>query len=179
MFRIFVVISFLFFLNACQNESNKGELLAENIEYQVEIGSPIQQDYDNNWLKSDVRKAFLEDVLNKAKNHKLPVYYYLSDTLIPMEKEYLADLFHHVDTEYIETESEDLKQIIYEENLEIDAIVKLKFLEQWYFNSSTNVFTKKVLAICPMVEKFKDANESLGFKGLFWIYLEDPRAKKN
>ena len=172
--RYNLIVSFLslFFVFSCQNKSDKGKLLIDKIEYPVEIGNPIQKDFTINSLSSETRKYFLENILNKAKNHQLPVYYYMTDTLVPMEKEYLDYLFHHVDTDYVEGENEDLQQVIYSVDLNIDEIVKLKFLEQWYFNENTNEFTKKVLAICPMVEKFKDANESLGFKGLFWIYLD-------
>jgi len=157
-------------MSACSGPMSESDRLTNQIEYAVEIGNPVEVEYSQNWLSKEKRIEFLTDILEKVKKQELPLYYYISDTLIPMEKDYMDDLFHHVDTEYVLVDEEYLK-IPIEENLDVDGIVKLKFLEQWYFNSSSNEFTKKVVAICPMVERYKNDKEILGYKGLFWIYL--------
>jgi len=166
----YVALVFLVFFSACVTQMDEGNRLVDQVEYAVEIGNPIEQEYDANWLTKEKRAGFLTNVFDKVKNGELPVYYYIPDTLIPMEKEYLDDLFHHVDTEFVMVDDEYVAVPI-EENLDVDAVVKLKFLEQWYFDEKTNDFTKKVIAICPMMERYKNDREVLGYKGLFWIYL--------
>lgn len=160
----------LLIMNGCLSKKDDGTLLSDQMEYAVEIGNPVEVEYSKDWLDKASRKEFLTKLLAKVQNGDLPVYYYIPDTLIPMEKEYIADLFHHVDTEFVMVE-EEYVPVAYEENLDLDAIVKLKFLEQWYYNDRKNTFTKKVLAICPMLERYKNDKEILGYKGLFWIYL--------
>jgi hypothetical protein len=167
---LFVALVIVTVLGACSSPSNYGDELVNEIEYTVEIGNPVEQEYSSNWLTKEKRSGFLGDLFDKVKSGELPVYYYMPDTLIPMGKEYLDDLFHHVDTEFVEVDDEYVPVEI-EENLDVDAVVKLKFLEQWYFNESSNEFTKKVIAICPMVERYKNDKEILGYVGLFWIYL--------
>lgn len=157
-------------LSACSSQTNKGDTLINQIEYAVTIGNPVEQEYSDNWLSKEKRTGFLTDLFEKIKSGDLPVFYYIPDTMIPIGKEYLDDLFHHVDTEFVMVDEEYIAVPI-EENLDVDAIVKLKFLEQWYFNKKTNEFTKKVIAICPMKERYKNDKEILGYSGLFWVYL--------
>lgn len=163
------IIACLAVLTSCSNDEIEGAMVSDNMEYWVEIGTPIE----NEGLKlgQKERAVLLEDLLSKARNKDLPVYYYLSDTLIPLEDEFLEEIFHHVDTEYVQNDQMLYDAIPIENELDMDAIVKLKFLEQWYFNEKTNVFIKKVKAICPMVEVYKNEKEILGYKGLFWIGL--------
>ncbi len=170
LLRICAVAATFLFLYSCSPKLSLDDMIIDQVEYAVEIGNPVEIEYSDNWLTKENRKAFLTDLFDKVKAGELPVYYYISDTIIPMEKSYLDDLFHHVDTEYVLVDQEYLK-IPIEEHLDLDAVVKLKFLEQWYFNKKSNTFTKKVLAICPMVERYKNDREVLGYKGLFWIYL--------
>lgn len=170
VFKAGILWALLTIFSACSSSSFSGDMLTDQIEYAVEIGNPVELEYDVNWLSKDKRTSFLSDLLGKVKSGELPAYYYFSDTLIRMEKEYLDDLFHHVDTEYVLVDEEYIK-IPIEEELDVDAIVKLKFMEQWYFDSSSNQFSKKVIAVCPMIERFKNEKEILGYQGLFWIYL--------
>lgn len=170
-FYFFILVTLL----SCGRSEPSGDLLKDNIDYWVEIGNAAEQYMDKNWLSAENRKSLVSDLLSKAKNRELPVFYYMDDTLMYMEDEYLQYLFHHVDTEYVQV-NEDYKVITYEENLDADAIVRLKFREKWYWDESKNEFSKKVIAICPMIERYKNANEILGYTGLFWIYL-DPEFK--
>lgn len=166
---LFLILAMSF---SCTSEKNNSEnLLTDNIEYWVEIGTPIAEEYDKNWLDKSNRENFLKDILAKARNRDLPVYYYMPDTLILLEDDNLEMIFSSVDTVYIENSSGEIEPVPIANELDIDAIVKLKFLEQWYFNKKTNEFVKKVKAICPMVEVYKNEKEILGYKGLFWIYL--------
>ncbi|MFT6746786.1 MAG: hypothetical protein ACJAZ2_001130 [Glaciecola sp.] len=167
---VYFAFTLSLFLGACSSPMNTGGILVDEIEYAVEIGNPIEQEYSSNWLTKEKRLGFLTHIFDKVKSGELPVYYYITDTMILMEKEYLEDLFHHVDTEYIEVDEKYIKVPIVED-LDLDAVVKLKFLEQWYFDESNNSFYKKVIAICPMMERYKNDKEILGYTGLFWIYL--------
>ena len=166
----FVFLLFLAF-SCSEDKNNNDNLLAENIEYWVEIGDPVTEEYDQNWLEKATRKSFLEDLLAKVKNRELTAYYYMPDTLIQLEDENLDLIFGSTDTSYFENEFGKVEPVAINNELDLDAIVKLKFIEQWFFNKKTNEFTKKVKAICPMVEVYKNEKEILGYKGLFWIYL--------
>lgn len=168
--RTVVLLIVLIFAGCSPKESLPGEQLTDSIDYWVPIGNPVVEEYDANWLDKTERKAFLEDVLEKARTGRLPVYYYMPDTLMPIPTNELEYIFEHVDTEYVENGLQyDVVPIV--ERLDIDAITRVKFREQWYWDESANQFHKKVLAICPMVERYKNMEEILGYRGLFWIYL--------
>lgn len=165
---LFLMVALLF---RCESKEDKGVQLSDSMEYWVEIGNPIAEEYKENWLAEEQRQDFLEMILKKARSRELPTYYYLSDTMIPMDDENLELIFHQTDTEYIENEQGEIEEIAFENELDLISVVRLKFLEQWYFNENTNQFKKEVIAICPMVEVYKNEKEILGYKGLFWIYL--------
>lgn len=175
MSRFFLLFFFVSLFFGCQNSDSKENLISSQIEYWVEIGNPVAEEYDRNWLNKDKRLDFLKDILKKAKHKELPVYYYMPDTLIPLEDENLDMIFQRTDTIFIENEFGEVAPVPIREELDLDAIVRLKFLEQWYFNKRTNEFTKKVKAISPMVEVYKNEKEILGYKGLFWIYLNQEK----
>jgi len=162
-------------LASCTNQSNcsdAGKLLTNQIDYWVSVGSPVNDNLEDESLPSESREWLIDDLLQKAKDRELPVYYYLNDTLIPMDSADLAYVFFHVDTEYVEINGQ-YQKIPIEEKLDVDRITKFKFREQWYFNSKTNELTKKVIAVCPMVVRYKNVEEVMGYKGLFWIYLNN------
>lgn len=165
------ILAIVLGLSSCSSTEYSGDVLTQQIEYAVPIGNPVVEEYDPNWLNKEVRSDFLKDLLDKVKDGELQPYYYFSDTLIPMEKMYVDEIFFRVDTEYVEV-GDEIMPVPIEESLDLDAIVKLKFMERWYYNSSSNEFFKKVIAVCPMVERYKNEKEILGYQGLFWIYLD-------
>ena len=161
---------------ACQAEKPSGALIHEQIDYWVDIGNPTSSTQDHNWMDVSNRKNLIESLLSKARSGALPVYYYMDDTLMEMERSYLEYLFHHVDSEFVDLGNGEFQIVEYEEELNPEAIVRLKFREKWYWDEGSNTFSKKVIAICPMIERYKNVNEVLGYSGLFWIYL-DPALK--
>lgn len=168
--RYWVILCLIGMFSCSDDAHYPGEMLTKKIDYWVPIGNPVVKEYDMNWLKKENRLSFLEDILDKARNGVLPTYYYMPDTLMPMTANELEYIFHHVDTEYVE-DGLEYTAVPIENNLDIDAITRLKFREQWYWDESNNQFYKKVIAICPMVERYKNMEEILGYRGLFWIYL--------
>lgn len=169
----YIIFLLFFTFWACEHSDSNdlGEKLGPEIDYWVPIGDPTTSEYQSTELPEEKRAWLVHTILEKAKNQELPVYYYLNDTLMPMDSAYLAYLFHHVDTEYID-DGEDLKPVAITETLAEESISRFKFREQWYFNEKTNVFTKKVIAVCPMRKKYKNMEEVLGYVGLFWVYLD-------
>ena len=175
MTRYFLLF-FISLLAACEWGAPSGDLLHDKIDYWVEIGNPSEYTSDPNWLNADARKELITDLLHKARSGALPVFYYMDDTLMAMEQSYLDELFHRVDSEFVDLGNGEYQVVKFEEKLNPDAIVRLKFREQWYWDKSNNTFHKKVIAICPMIERYKNLEEILGYTGLFWIYL-DPEMK--
>ncbi len=169
--RYFVFVICLVFAFGCGHDCMPGKELTKSIEYWVDIGSPSELEPGLSSLPPVTRKEFLEKLLSKVQKEEIAVFYYMSDTMMVMDKENVQNIFHSVDTEYIEMEHLEVQAVVIENDLDIDAIVKLKFLEEWYFEQSTNTFSKKVVAVCPMVEVLRNENEVLGYKGLFWIPL--------
>lgn len=54
-------------------------------------------------------------------------------------------------------------------DLQLSDISKVRFLEEWYLNEETGLVTKKVIAMCPMLESYTESGELRGHLPLFWI----------
>lgn len=149
---------------------NRGEILTERIQYDVTIISPEQ---DLEWwvqnLENNKREKLVKSIIDASKLGEHKVYDVITN------KELTTDEI---------TERSRRKQLMtlqrsyapYEEydtlvinDMELSDISKVRFLEEWYLNEETGLVTKKVIAICPMLESYTEAGELRGHLPLYWI----------
>ncbi len=172
MFKVLTIFGFLI-LMGCGNSTGEvsvGDKLGV-VESKTNIGDPSAEMYEDSWLPMDVRKDMLEDLLSKVKSRELKVFDFLPGELIPMQDSVLDDIFHHIDTEYVEDEFGYLEPIEIEETLDASGIVYLKFKEELYYDKSTGGFDKRVKYVCPMEQVYDEDGTIRGYRGLFWIKL--------
>tara|TARA_B110000211_G_C14078923_1_gene553526 strand:+ start:149 stop:673 length:525 start_codon:yes stop_codon:yes gene_type:complete len=165
-----LLISYLFIScdSGDNNVSKKGELIG-SIESKAMIGDLTAEEYEPSWLNVENRKEMIADWFDKIRNGKQEVFEYFPDTLIPLSIEDLKYQFHHIDTEYIELSVYEMDTIIFEEKIDLDGIVYLKFKEDLYYDKSTGAFSKVVKYVCPMEKTYNEDGSLRGYKGLFWV----------
>lgn len=173
--RYFVPFIVLFLMIGCTSESSEnlktGELVGL-IESKSFIGDLTEEEYDPTWLDVSNRKEMLSDWFDKIKEGEFEVFAYLIDTMIPLTEEELAFAFHSVDTEFVALSAYETDTIPYENHLDLDGIVSLKFKEELYYDDSRGVFDKKVKYVCPMEKVFNHDGTTRGYKGLFWVKVD-------
>lgn len=168
---LFFCIATMFFSMSCG--SKKGDILTERIQYDVTIISP-EKDLD--WwvqnLENNKRETLVKTIMDQSKNGKHKVYDVISfKELTPQE---IEDRSHQrqlmtLQREYAPYEEYDTLVV---REIDLSDISKVRFLEEWYLNEETGLVTKKVLAICPMLESYTESGELRGHLPLYWISFQ-------
>jgi hypothetical protein len=141
------------------------------VESKTILGDPSAEIYEDSWLPADTRKQMLEDLFEKVKKREFDVFEFLPGELSPMSDSDLEYILHHVDTEYVESQSGEISLVEIEEVFDVSGIVYLKFKEELYYDKFTGGFEKKVKYVCPMEQIYNEDGTVRGYRGVFWIKL--------
>jgi len=167
---ILVVLS-IFLMTSCGNK--KGDLLTERVQYDVTIKTP---EVDLDWwvqnLEGPKREKLVQSIINSANDGKLKIYDVMSNKLIPVAELKARSTRTELLTlqrSYAPYENYDT---VVKRELQLSDISRLRFLEEWYLNEETGFITKKVIAICPLVESYTEQGELRGYNPLFWLSFE-------
>ena len=154
------------------SDKNK-KLLTERIQYDVIIKTP---DPAFDWwvqnIEGSKRESFVKTFLDLAGSGKVKVYDYFNEPLTP---EQVKAMRSKTDTVRIidEENSNSIRDTIVKDELNIQEVTKVRFLEEWYFDEKKLGFDKKVVGVMLMRENYGDSLELRGYSPLFWIYFDD------
>lgn len=151
---------------------SKGDLLTERIQYDVTINSPEQ---DLGWwvqnLEAAKREKLVKVIINSAKSGDHKLYDVITNKQLALEE--IKD--RGTRTEIMTLQKPNPPYESYDtlvtRDLQLSDISKVRFLEEWYLNEESGMITKKVIAICPMVESYTESGELRGHLPLYWISL--------
>lgn len=170
-FQLFISILFLMVLFACAGNSNKQQILAEKIQYDVPVisGDP-QLDWWINNIEGSKREPFLQRIMEAAGKGEVRVCDYFNNPLTPGQilangSDTIYQTLVRNSPPYEEFDTMIVKSITYRD------IVKIRFLEEWKWNPRTLEIQKKIIGIGPVIQK-EIAGESFN-QLLFWIYLDE------
>lgn len=175
----FFLLAPAFIAFACAKSNNADKNITKRIQYDVVIEKP-QPDYDW-WVQNidgQMRELTLKNIMQQALDGNVKIYDFFSYK--PIKPADLKKIIREVDTISVESPEppHNLVDSVMVKELKISDIKKLRFLEEWYMNEKTLVFTKKVLAICPMVEKHDEKGEIFGYQPLFWVFFDKKYPKE-
>lgn len=170
-----LLFTLIFALNACKTDSvSDKNKVTERILYDVTI---VNKDQDFDWWVQNIegaqREKLLSDIFGAIESGKVQAYDYITNK--PLSKKEIDALLKRTDTISFESPAppyEIIDSVITTE-LNKKDIEKIRFLEEWYMDSSTLAFSKKVVGICPMIAKYGDNNEFRGYMPLFWIFFDE------
>lgn len=173
----FLIISLFFSLFSCSNKKgSEGKLvLTERIQYPVFIKSPYEEETD--WWRENMegpkREKFVNIILDAALSGKVKAYDYITDE--PLTKEQVNAIFIKSDTMMLTRTAPpyDEYDSVITHKLDRKYIHRITFLEEWYFDEENFKMEKKVMGIAPAMTSYGDSAEIIGYKPLFWIYLDD------
>jgi len=148
----------------------KGPVLTERIQYDVTVTSPEK---DLEWwiqnLDNNKREILVKSLIAASKSGKNKVYDVLTNkemTPEQIEERCKQKELMTLTREYPPYEEFDS---LVTNDLQLSDISKVRFLEEWYLNEETGLVTKKVIAMCPMLESYTESGELRGHLPLFWI----------
>lgn len=172
-----IFITSLIFIFSCgeKKESTDGKdtkVLTERIQYDVLIKTP-DQDFD--WwvqnIEGSKRESFVKTFLDLASSGKVKTYDYLN---LPLSKHQIDSILVRYDTiTNIDPRTNVATRVPVKEELNIQQITKVRFLEEWNFDEKKLNFDKKVVGLMLMKENYGDSTELRGYSPLFWIYFDD------
>lgn len=177
---LFLIILFAF-LACAPKQAEKGELVTERIQYDVNIISPDSENpkwwADN--LEGSKREAFVNKIIEVALSGKVKLYNPFDDAVMTVDD--LRNMLHRVDTVVVKDSEPPYldKDTIVTKNISNSDINMIRYLEEWYMDSKTLKIEKKILGICPLIPYFTSSGEYLGKKPLFWIYFDEKYPLKN
>jgi len=123
-------------------------------------------------IEGSKRESFVKTFLDLAGSGKVKVYDYFNEPLTP---EQVKAMRSKTDTVRIidEENSNSIRDTIVKDELNIQEVTKVRFLEEWYFDEKKLGFDKKVVGVMLMRENYGDSLELRGYSPLFWIYFDD------
>lgn len=171
------------------SQENDKQLITEQIKYSVNIKkkniecsdkSPINIEKTEEWWDENIedskQRKLLNLLLNKLRSGELKAYKpsLCNDTSCVMSLQEIENVLYDTVTIFVETEvSDSLAPTIVGVPKDLDDLIGLGFVEEWYFDDKKNQFIKKVNAIS-IQEKSLDHNGNYcGYKTLFYIWLNN------
>lgn len=169
-FLILITPFILFF--SCNNKKNDKKLITERIQYDVNIKSP-DPNYD--WwvqnLEGPNRESFVKSILNAAYKGELKAFDIFHNPLSVKELKAIGNRTDTITGTSPYPPYNDTIMVIKQE-LDLQRITRVRFLEEWRMDENTLQFDKKVLGISPIMESYDDQGNLRGYMPLFWIYLD-------
>ena len=149
--------------------------LAEKIVYKVNIRDAENPDNSNIYGNIDEtqRIFYLNNLLEAVKSGKIKAYGD-EDFLFELSIEELDNIMTIRDTAYVPNPDNPSEQMMVavEEDISVEEITALNFIEQWSFDKNTMQTVKKVIAVAPLLElmvETEKGGEAIGHKILFWV----------
>lgn len=168
------------FATSCRKGDSAGKnLVSKRIQYDVTIHN---SDPDMDWWVQNIegsnREKLVKDIIRQVTAGEVKAYDFL--TCKPYTPEEIKNMMKRVDSISVErsTPPYDLVDTVMITEIRLSDITKLRFLEEWSMNEKTLAFTKKVMGICPLVERRTDSGELRGYRPLFWVFFDDKYPKE-
>lgn len=79
------------------------------------------------------------------------------------------------DTIYIENEFGTTVPQLIVNSFEPSSVKRIRLKEDWIFHNGRSTLEKRIIGICPVMEKFDENGEYKGEMPLFWIYFPSVR----
>ncbi len=171
---LFVVICPLVFMVSChQPAMDKMTLITERIQYDVDIKSP---DPDFDWwvqnIEGSKREVFIRQVMEAAYEGKVRTFSYFNEPLTPRQ---VREIGFQSDTLTFQraVPPYDFYDTVVERRINFQDITRFRFLEEWYMDPKSFGITKKVVGIAPVLRRYTENGEWMGYMPLFWIYFDE------
>ena len=178
-FVLGLVLIALIGFTSCKNgtKSTQSRIVFDTVTYSVNIFNP---ELNNSWdrytdgnIETSKRKAFLEPLFKDIDSGRIEVYDY--KTFAAITKEAVKNIV--TTEEKITLPSKENPEVMevktIRNKISLSDITSIIFKEVWTLDTVNRTFSKKVIAFCPVLNKYRidstGANVLYGNTPLFWI----------
>lgn len=166
-----IICALALFLS-CNTKKDQKKLVTERIQYDVNIKSP-DPSYD--WwiqnLEGPAREGFVKNILNAAYKGDLKCYDIFHNPLSVNDVKAIGNRTDTITGTSPYPPYNDTVMVTKQE-LDLQRITRVRFLEEWRMDENNLQFDKKVLGISPIIESYDDQGNLRGYMPLFWVYLD-------
>jgi len=169
---ILIGVALLTAWSCSRSDKDARTLITDRIQYDVLLKNA---DSTNDWwvqnMEGRSREAFVKLLMEKAYSGKLKTYNFL--TLSPLSAEQTKATGSRTDKLSLQRSKPpyDMYDTIIKNELRMNDIQKVRFLEAWYWNEKNNRMEKEIQGICPLLNNYSETGEFRGYQPLFWISL--------
>jgi len=161
----------LIFIYSC--ETKTGEIITEKIIYEVQIKNT---DANSDWWKNNLpgpgRDKLVTRIMDGVKAGEIVA---CNENRVPLSKDEAANIgtetvsisFQRPEPPY------DTYDTIIRGELNYRDITRIRFMEEWYYDTGNNLIEKKVIGIAPVVENYGPDGKFRGYEALFWVFGEE------
>lgn len=168
----FILILFAFIVGGIGCQSEKTEIIANKIQYDVNIKSP-DPEYD--WwiqnLPGPQRERLIDIIIDGAVSGKFKAYDYFYSPITSDEVSSImsdTSFYTLVDENPPYTE----KDTIVVNHILKEDVLRIRFLEEWRMNPDNLATSKKVLGIAPIAKRY-DITGNERWQPLFWVFIDE------
>jgi hypothetical protein len=156
---------------SCKEESAKKKPLTERIQYDVLVKSP-GPDYP--WwvqnLEGPSREKMVGAILKAAYEGRVKAYDIGHKLLTPEEVKAIGNRTDTIIGTSPNPPYNDTVMVM-KQQLEINNIDRIRFLEEWYFDEATLQVEKKVFGIALVRNNYDEQGNFRGLEPLFYVYF--------
>lgn len=167
-----VSLSALLTVSCGTADPDRGELVTRRIQYDVTIKSP-GADYD--WWVQNIegqdREEYVRGILKAAYEGQVKAWDIFHQ---PLSTEEVKAIGNRTDTLTYQRAEEpyDLYDTVVTQTLNIQDITRIRFLEEWRSDPATLIMSKRVIGLCPLLERYGSEGELRGYMPMFWVYFD-------
>jgi len=168
-FLILGIILLAILAGSCN--SRKKQILAEKIQYDVPVNNNDPQlDWWINNIEGSRREPFLKRIMEAAGSGEVQVFDYFNQPLTPGQvmsigTDTIYQTLLRMRPPYEEYDTMIVQTISYQD------VVKIRFMEEWFWDTESLEMEKKILAIGPVIQR-EIAGERFN-QLLFWISVDE------
>ncbi|HOW25161.1 MAG TPA: hypothetical protein PK711_05775 [Bacteroidales bacterium] len=172
--QILLACALMGLMISCHRQDQyQGTLITDRIQYDVDIKSP---DPDFDWwvqnIEGSKREVFIRRVMDAAYEGKVRTFSYFNEPLTP---EQVKEIGFQADTLTFQrsTPPYEFYDTVVERRINLQDITRFRFLEEWYMDPESFMISKKVIGIAPVLRRYTESGELMGYMPLFWIYFDE------
>ena len=161
----------LFFTYGCQSEA--GEQITEKIIYEVGINNTeAKADWWKDNLPGPARGHLVKWMMDGVKSGEIVACSEDGAPLTPDEAANIGTETVSMTFQRPEPPYETFDTIVSSE-LDYRDITRIRFIEEWYYDTGNNLISKKVIGMAPVIENYGPDGKFRGYEVLFWVFGED------
>ena len=159
------------FVNGCQPET--GNQITEKIIYEVGI---INTDAKADWWKDNLpgpaRDQLVKWMMDGVKSGEIVACNEDGKPLSPDEAASIGTETVSMTFQRPEPPYDTFDTIVCNE-LDYRDITRIRFMEEWHYDTGNNLISKKVTGMAPVIENYGPDGKFRGHEALFWVFDED------